>query len=160
MLRSATVAMTGLVMLALVAHADPALAQIGPTVQFVTLASGKTSGVHEPTQLVIREQAAWRALWRRHAGPTVLPVPDVDFTREMVVAIFAGESQAPRALSIRRITRESAGLVVSYALGETRPVLETEGLPRSNAFAIVRLPASPLPVRFVQVKTMPVVRAP
>lgn len=137
-----------------------AQAQDGTPVPFEPIATGRHTRVREAARLVIRDRAAWVVLWKRHAGTDAPSAPEVDFAREMVVAIFAGESQVPRALSVRRITRDSNGLVVSYTLGDARPILETEGLPRSNAFAIVRLPASPPPVRFMQVKRAPVVRHP
>ncbi|MGH2376321.1 MAG: hypothetical protein ACRDIC_23025 [bacterium] len=135
-----------------------AQAQDGASVPFETIAAGRQTGVRDAARHVIRDQAAWVALWKRHAGTGAAPA--VDFARDMVIAVFAGESQVPRALSVRFITRDSGGLAVSYALGDARPIIDTEGLPMGNAFAIVRLPASPLPVRFLQVKTAPVVRSP
>lgn len=135
-----------------------AQAQDGTPVQFETIAAGRQTRVRDAGRYVIRDQAVWVALWKRHAGTGAAPA--VDFAREMVIAIFAGESQVPRALLVRSITRDAGGLAVSYALGDARPIIDTEGLPRSNAFAIVRLAASPLPVRFLQVKTAPIVRSP
>ncbi|MGQ0548877.1 MAG: hypothetical protein ACT4PY_04315 [Armatimonadota bacterium] len=150
----------GAIMLAIISVAAPlAEAQDGTPVPFETIATGRQTRVREATRVAIRDQAAWIALWTRHAGAGAA-APQVDFAREMVVAIFAGEAQVPRTLSIRRITRDPGGLAVAYSLGDARPILETDGLPRSNAFAIVRLVASPLPVRFIQVKTAPVVRSP
>lgn len=133
-------------------------AQNGARMQFETIATGRQTRVRDAARYVIRDEAAWVALWKRHAGTAAAPA--VDFAREMVIAIFAGESPVPRALSVRFITRDASGLAVSYALGDARPIMDTDGLPRSNAFAIVRLAASPLPVRFLQVKTAPVVRSP
>lgn len=135
-----------------------AQAQDGAPVQFETIATGRQTRVREAVRLVIRDQAAWVALWKRHAGAAA--APSVDLTKEMVIALFAGESQVPRALSVRSITRDAGGLAVSYTLGDARPITDTDGLPRSNAFTIVRLQASPLPVRFIQVKKAPIVRSP
>lgn len=130
----------------------------GTPVQFETIATGRHTRVHEAARYAIRDQAAWAALWKRHAGTSAAPA--VDFARDMVIAIFAGETQVPRALSVRSITRDADGLGVFYTLRDARPIIDTDGLPRTNAFAIVRLPASPLLVRFLQVKTAPVVRSP
>ena len=139
--------------LAVAAADEPALAQSGPTVPFVTVAQGTASGVHEPAQLVIRDQAAWVTLWGRHRGATRGPVPSVDFNRDMVIAIFADESGTPRQLKIRQITRETDRLEVSYTLAVTGPLPEGEGASRVVPFHIVRLARSTLPVRFVRVKT-------
>jgi len=139
--------------LAVAAANAPALAQTGPTVPFVTVALGTASSVHEPAQLVIHDQATWVTLWSRHRGSTKVPVPSVDFNRDMVIAIFADESGTPRQLKIRRITREAGQLEVWYTLAVLRPLPEGEGASRVVPFHIVRLARSTLPVRFVRVKT-------
>ncbi len=139
--------------LAVAATNAPAFAQAGPTVSFATVALGTGSGVHEPVQLVIRDQAAWVTLWGRHRGATRGPVPAVDFNRDMVIAIFADESGTPRQLRIRQITQEADRLEVSYTLAVIGPLPEGEGTSRVVPFHIVRLARSTLPVRFVRVKT-------
>ncbi len=128
------------------------LAQTGPTVPFVTVAEGHASGVHEPAKLVIRDQAAWLALWGRHRGSATGPIPAVDFGHDMVVAIFGGESREMRQLTIRKIVRDDR-LDVWYTLAATRPLPDGEGVTSVVPFHIVRLARSPLPVRFLQVKT-------
>jgi hypothetical protein len=58
-----------------------------------TIAKGYRSGVREPLQVVIRNQAEWNAFWQRHSATDTnpAPAPIVDFDREMVVGIFLGE---------------------------------------------------------------------
>ncbi len=143
-----------LILLALTVLAGaPAPVQDGPTVPFVTVAAGNSSGIHEPEQLVIRDQATWFTVWRRHIASRALPVPAVDFDRQMIIAMFAGQSRVPRSLTIRRIVQESDRLVVWYTLRDTRPLPDGEGLTPAAPFQIVRLARSRLPVRFSQVKT-------
>ncbi len=139
--------------LAVAAATAPALAQNGPTVPFVTVAQGNASRVHEPAQLVIRDQSAWVTLWGRHRGSTKDPLPAVDFNRDMVIAIFADESGTPRQLKIRQITQEADRLEVSYTLAVMGPLPEGEGASRVVPFHIVRVARSALLVRFVRVKT-------
>ena len=128
-----------------------------PLLPFATIAAGKTSGVRQPARVVIREAASWQRLWRRHAGPTAEP-PSVDFGREMVIALFAGETRRPVALAIARITREAGTLVVWYTQVDTRPLPQPEDV-RVTPFHIVRLARSRLPVKFVRIKTPPVGRS-
>ena len=51
------------------------------------------SGLTEPQRLLIRDQAswqqAWAAIWTRHSSQPAMP--DVDFTREMIVLAALGE---------------------------------------------------------------------
>lgn len=135
---------------------QPALAQSGPSVSFVTIAQGKNSSIREPARFVIRDQAAWRSLWRRHSGTTAAPA--VNFSRNMVIAVFAGEFAEPAAVAILRITREPNRLTVLYRAGPTRPL--PDGYTVVAPFHIVRVARSALPVRFLKIKTPPIVRQP
>ncbi len=81
---------------------------------FTTLARGDRSGIEEPRQVVARTAAQWSALWKEHAG-TGAP-PAVDFTRSMVVGVFAGSRPtAGFAVEITGIERQDTTLVVRYA---------------------------------------------
>ncbi len=55
--------------------------------------SGNHSGIHEARREVIRSADEWSALWTRHAGERLpsRPVPQVDWTKQMVVAIALGD---------------------------------------------------------------------
>ena len=47
------------------------------------------SGVHAERNVVIRDGAAWAALWTEHAGAGKV-IPHIDFNKEMVIGVFAG----------------------------------------------------------------------
>jgi len=51
------------------------------------------SGIREREVVLVRSREEWERLWRRHtAGMQPQPeLPDVNFNREMVVAVFMGE---------------------------------------------------------------------
>ncbi|MFA5140809.1 MAG: protease complex subunit PrcB family protein [Elusimicrobiota bacterium] len=55
--------------------------------------AGPLSGVRETRAVVVTDPAAWQRLWKEHAKPfgDSQPVPEVDFKKEMVVAVFLGE---------------------------------------------------------------------
>ena len=128
------------------------------TVPFVTIAEGKISGVRLPERLVIRDDTAWRTLWRRHAGPDAGPPPVVDFNRDMVIAVFAGEASDSAVLAITKIAATPDRLEVAYTLRETRPLPAATANSSTAPFQIVRAARSSLPVGFVQLKTPPVLR--
>jgi hypothetical protein len=127
-------------------------------VPFATIAVGKSSGVQQSLQAVIRDRGAWLTLWRRHAGGPA-PLPPVDFTREMVIALFDGASPPPRTVMIARIDRGPERLTVRYTVREL-PLPDAEGLSPTAPFHIVRVARSPLPVSFSRLKTFPVVPQP
>ncbi len=131
----------------------------GPDVPFVTVAAGRTSGIRQPLQVVIRERDAWQALWRRHAGSAAV-APPVDFAREMVVAVFGGAAAGARTVTITRIARGPERLTVWYVTAERSPLPDEGGQTPAAPFHIVRLARSSLPVSFMQAKAFPVVPQP
>jgi len=144
-----------LMLVAVAIMAAPAQSAATPAaVPFVTVAAGQRSGIMSPLQAVIRDPAAWSALWRRHVGIASASPPAVDFEKTMVIAVFAGRSPASTAVRITRIFAESERLAVYYIQGERRP--QSEQGQEATPFYIVRLPRSERAVRFVLVKTPPV----
>jgi len=107
---------------------------------------GPSSGIDEPRQAIARSADEWEKLWTEHAGNRERPA--VDFSREMVVALFAG-------------TRPTAGYGVEIvgvrADGDTTIVEYRESAPPRDAitaqvmtspFVMVAIPKSAGIVRF------------
>lgn len=59
---------------------------------FTTVERSQNSGVSSPRRLVLRSASEWSALWAVHASPQLppAPLPAVDFSRDEVIAVFAG----------------------------------------------------------------------
>jgi hypothetical protein len=62
-------------------------------IPFQTVARGSRSGIRESLQTVARSQIEWEALWQKHVSSQSNPpsLPAVDFSNEIVVAVFLGE---------------------------------------------------------------------
>jgi hypothetical protein len=62
-------------------------------VDFTTIARGTDSDYQSATKMAIDDSEEWIALWQQHTCniEPPPPVPQVDFTRYSVVAVFAGE---------------------------------------------------------------------
>ncbi len=129
----------------------------GPSIPFRTVLAGKTSHITEPATVVVRDKAAWIALWRRHIGAEHGAPPPVDFTHDMVVAVFGGTSTEATRAGIVRITREPTGLVVWYSVQATRPGPPGESTAHSP-YHIVKLTRSTLPVAFYFLRTQEILR--
>lgn len=72
--------------------------------------------------MVIRDQQAWKALWEEmHTTMTPMPaLPDVDFTREMIVGAFLGQKPTGGySVRITRISQTAGGFQVDFK--ESRP---------------------------------------
>ncbi|MBI3712487.1 MAG: hypothetical protein HY253_05920 [Burkholderiales bacterium] len=52
------------------------------------LATGQDSRIQQQRQLVIRDQQTWGSLWNEH---TPMNAPAIDFSKQMVVALFLGQ---------------------------------------------------------------------
>lgn len=128
-----------------------ACAALNVTVPFSTLARGLASGVREPTQVVIRSRDDWVALWGRHMRLQTAPpaAPAVDFSRDMVVALFMGERRTGgHEIEVMRIERGDAGLAVHYrSKGPAPGDMASQAL--TQPFHFITLPRDTGPVVFV-----------
>ena len=83
-----------------------------------TVDKGVMSNMDEGRQATVRSADAWSRLWMQHAGDRTRPT--VDFTKDVVVAVFMGTRPTGGfAVEITGIRQEGASLVVLYK--ETRP---------------------------------------
>ncbi len=95
----------------------------------------------------------WGEIWRKHTAGirTPVPFPTVDFSRNMVIAIFFGKVPIGWRTAILDIVEESNRLVVLVQMiGPPGP--ESEDIPQITPFHIVQVPRSPLPVVFARAK--------
>jgi hypothetical protein len=124
---------------------------VAAPVPFSTLAKGLASGVGQPTQIVVRTQNDWAALWSRHMRTQTAPSPPppVDFSRDMVVALFISERPTGGfAIEVTRIERTDSGLSVHYRTTRPDPAaMQPQAL--TQPFHLIALPRSDDPVTFV-----------
>jgi hypothetical protein len=86
-----------------------------------TIARDQMSGVDRPRQALARTEGDWLALWRDHAGDR--PLPSVELSSRMVVAVFLGSrSSAGYAVEITGTRKDGAALVILWR--ETRPAAD------------------------------------
>lgn len=112
----------------------------------MTLARGPASAIDEAQQVVARTEAEWDALWAEHAGRE--PRPEVDFSTDMVAAVFLGtRPTAGFGAEILGARTDGDTLVIEWV--ERRPARgELVGQILTSPFHIVTLPRHAGPVRF------------
>lgn len=83
---------------------------------FRTVAMEAFSGIHSPRNVVLRDAAAWATVWAEHTAGRFPPppLPPVDFSQQMLVAIFAGDLRGCHEFEIRRINAVNERIVVEY----------------------------------------------
>ena len=120
-------------------------------VPFTPVDSGVLSGITRPAQLVVRDEATWKELWQEHASVSfpAPALPQIDFAREMVIAVFAGERfTMGYTVVITQIKQFNDGLQIHYTINVPGPNCFVEQT-LSQPFAIVKIPRSDKPVSFI-----------
>ena len=83
-----------------------------------TVAKGDQSNVDDAKQVLVRSEAEWTKVWNQHAPDQ--PKPAVDFSKEMVVAVFMGSRpSAGFSTTITSAMAAKGALLVHYK--ETAP---------------------------------------
>lgn len=79
-------------------------------IEFVTLAWSRDSGYQSAAEIVIDNSEQWNNLWQLHTCNDEPPLraPQVDFTRNGVVAVFAGEKPSS-GYSVEILSVETCG---------------------------------------------------
>lgn len=119
-----------------------------------TVAQGDSSEIVDPARHVIRDPAAWQAMWSAHAGPGAQP-PAVDFATRMVVAAFAGERPSPgHRIEVAAARQDGASLaVVVDDVPPPRGAVAAQVI--VTPFHIVTLPRHDGDVRFIDASGIP-----
>lgn len=96
----------------------------GSSYAFGTLAASPQSGVTETKNLVIRDAATLADVWTAHTS-NVVPrpaLPEVDFEKQMVLALFGGARSGCHEFDVQRIAVSGERLVVYYNDRDVTPV--------------------------------------
>jgi hypothetical protein len=119
------------------------------SLKFTTVDNSKRSGITEQRFVIIKDAAAWNALWAEHArNDPLMPIPPIDFSKDMVLGVFLGT----RGNTCFSVTIESVEQVVQKRLivryrevksGHVCSPAETQPL------HLIYLSSSVLPVEFV-----------
>jgi hypothetical protein len=126
----------------------------------LVLDSTNLSGVHESRDVVIKDKAAWAALWTEHAGQVRLltetgaavpmrPLPDVDFNSQMVIGVFTGGGNGCNSTSIDSVSSDGKAITVRHS--DTVPGIGIMcTMIATSPAQLVAVPKSDLPVQFVR----------
>jgi len=120
------------------------------TVPMRSIDKGVMSNMDDGRQASARSVEEWAKLWNQHAGERTRP--SVDFTREVVAAVFLGtRPTAGFAIEIVRVRQEGVALVVEYK--ETRPAPDSVAAQvLTSPYHIVAVPrGSTTEVKFARV---------
>jgi hypothetical protein len=123
-------------------------------IDFERIAPGVfTSAIAEKRSVAIKDNAAWNTLWQEHVGQSrTAPLPPVDFSQRMVLAVFLGrESVTCGSMSIENILQRGnpERIEVQYRVVDPGPNVVCIAA-NLNQSSFVSVPVSSLPVEFVK----------
>jgi len=116
------------------------------------------SAIAERRMVTVRDADAWNRLWAEHTGAGIAhrPVPEVDFSRKMVIGVFFGAGGACEKVSIESVTRQDGPSRIEVTWKHTPQPPDTVCIATVvNHAVLITVPQSPLPVAFKQVATTP-----
>jgi hypothetical protein len=127
---------------------DPSLTRLGDSNASFTVFSGFT----DSARIVVRDTASWRQTWQTIHRPFIPspPVPDVDFSRQMVLVAAMGERPSEGyEIVFEGVREDTAGIEVDVRVSEP-----ARGCPVAAAMTqpvdLARIVASARAVRFRQ----------
>jgi hypothetical protein len=134
------------------AGAQPKLGEVAQTSArgFRVLDSGDRSGITSAQERVVRDAEGWRRLWQEHeaGGPGNRSLHAVDFSRQVCIAIFAGQRPTGGfTVTVEKATESASGLEVAYRVTGPPPgAIVSQAL--TSPFQIVAVESRAAPVRF------------
>jgi hypothetical protein len=112
---------------------------------------GDSSAIASFKTVVVTNDTDWKALWAEHTQNQVPPppVPDVDFSRFVVVGVFAGIRQDLQGIAIQDIQVAPDSSTVLY---KEQPLDPAMGLaaPTNRPYHLKQISKSALPVTFTK----------
>jgi hypothetical protein len=123
-------------------------ATIVQVIPFTSVASGTSSLIDEPREVVIRTQTEWQTFWKTHSTQ---PAPVVDFSKSIVAGVFLGmRPTGGYSVSIRTVRRTPTGAVVEY-LSSTPDKNQMVIQMLTSPFHLIAIPGDIVKVEFKEV---------
>lgn len=97
------------------------LPKSGTPVAYKTVVTDSFSGIETPREVVIKDAAAWSALWAEHSKGRIA-APEVDFSRNMLVAVFLGNNPICGSFDVVHVGAKDGKLLVEYEVRDLSPV--------------------------------------
>ncbi|TFW27314.1 protease complex subunit PrcB family protein [Massilia horti] len=126
------------------------LPKAGTEIPFQLLAADTMSSVSEARQVVIKDAVSFAKLWAEHTSQIPAPIPFVDFDRQMVLAVFAGQKPNPcYDLEVNNVASAGDKMVVEYAVTQ-RQAYPACAQVVTTPMQMIVVERSEAPVEFVQ----------
>jgi hypothetical protein len=115
----------------------------GEPVKLSSVIRGVIGSLTEKTELAVRSEAEWKELWGKLALPMkpAMPPPAVDFSRDMVVGVAAGQGRGIVEVEITSIERKTDCILVTVAERGVPPKMSAAQFAQFRPFHFVKMAA-------------------
>lgn len=114
------------------------------------IAKGGFTAMRDAKQEVVKEATRWKAIWLEHAGKSTVPLPEVDFSKELVIVTAMGQ-RPTGGYSIQIAKVETAAGKVKVYVQRKSPAKGSMTIQVLTApFEFVAIPKTDLPVEFLE----------
>ena len=119
------------------------------SIKFNVITHSQTSGFTFQKLIQIRNAEDFQDLWTIHSQPTGAAMPKIDFEKDMVLAVFYGQTQTGgHDIYIHDIEEQDTEIIVNIRTVEPAPnSMRTMMISQPNM--IVSIPKTDKPIRFV-----------
>jgi len=128
------------------------LPKSGNPIAYKTIVSDSYSNIEAPREVVIKDLAAWNMLWAEHSKNKIA-APQVDFSRNMLVAVFAGSGNAGcGTFDVVNVMSRDGKVLVEYEHRDMSPVAICPAVV-TQPVRVIALPRIDAPVEFRKIVT-------
>jgi len=135
--------------------ADERPAEAAIRMAFQEIGHAASTGVPEPMAVSIRSPGDWLLFWEdyaRQTGRSGMPPPSVDFSRNMIVAVFSGMSMRSCGhMAVRSVSKHPGSTAIEIAY-DSNPLPEKQacGLDVYTPASLVIMERSFAPIKLVK----------
>lgn len=122
------------------------LPKSGAPVAYKTIVSDSFSNIETAREVVIKDAAAWTVLWAEHSKGR-MAAPQVDFSRNMLVAVFLGSSPVCGSFDVVHVGSRDGKLLVEYEIRDLSPTALCLAA-ITQPMRVVSVPRVDVPVEF------------
>lgn len=122
--------------------------QLSSKANFVVVASGMNSGYTKKEQIIIKDEAAFKEVWKKIYGAgSDETLPKIDFTNNTAIAVFYGNFQdSGMTIEVKSV---DLGMSAIVTVAETRAGVNCVTLPATTQpFQIITIPRTNLYIKF------------
>lgn len=127
---------------------DTAIADPAINIAYENITRGNYSNISRARQLIIMDKHDWLSFWRIHSGNQKLRRPRINFDRDMVIAVFAGQQPSDGyGLEVESVSKKDEIITVEFSF-HVPPDNAAVSLTPTQPYIIIKIPRHDGQIKF------------